>query len=230
MKKLFIAGNWKSFKTLAEAKDWVAQFTNFISGISATPDKAMVLSVPFTLLSFVSGEIFRLKLPLQLGAENVSPLPEGAYTGEINAKQIKEFAEWVIIGHSERRKNFGETDATLVEKVKLAKAANLKVIFCVQDERTPVPDGIEVIAYEPPWAISAVSNWKTESPEAAGATCQIIKTAHPSALILYGGSTSPENIISFISQPAIEGVLSGGASLDSKKFAMMIRSAFVANL
>lgn len=221
MKQLFIAGNWKSNKTVVEAKEWIKNF-------HATWDShvTVVLCAPYTLLAVLAFE----KLSFTLGAQDVSSLPEGAYTGEINAKQLKEFVEWVIIGHSERRSNFGETNELLAKKVVQAKEAGLKVIYCVQNESVSVPKEIDVIAYEPPWAISAVSNWKTQSPEEAGRICQIYKNRFPALPILYGGSANADNVVSFISQAGIDGVLSGGASLISEKFANLISAAVKSNV
>lgn len=202
---------------MSEAKKWLKQFK--------TPVLSPILCVPFTLLNFFHDQIQALKLPIQLGAQDVSPFPDGAYTGAISARQLKELCEWVIVGHSERRKHFGETDLQLGQKVDQAKDAGLKIIYCVQDETVITPPGVDVIAYEPPWAISAVSNWKTQDPSVAGKVCAKIKKKNSDSLVLYGGSASAENIVSFISQPAIDGILSGGASLDPEKFCRLIEAA-----
>lgn len=223
MKHLFIAGNWKSNKGIAETEDWLRQFS------VKWKDIGVVLCVPFTLLYLLKEEIARLQLPIKLGAQDVSAFGEGAYTGEINAGQIKELADWVIIGHSERRKNLKETDDMLAQKVVQAQNAGLKIIYCVQDEHIPIPVGIDVVAYEPPWAISAVSNWKTQDPQVAGQVCALIKKRYPELTVLYGGSANAENVQSFILQPSIEGILSGGASLDPVKFANLIKNAIIAS-
>ena len=224
MKKLLIVGNWKSNKTTSEAMEWLQKLSAISYQLSAK-NVTVVLCVPYTLLYPLKQEIDRLQIPLALGVQNVSPFPDGAYTGEVSARQIKEFVDWVIIGHSERRQHFGETDEILVKKVAQAKGANLKIIYCVQNENISVPPGIDVIAYEPPWAISAVSNWKTQDPTVAGEVCAVIKEKYPNTVVLYGGSASAENVQSFISQEGIEGVLSGGASLDPEKFANLIKNA-----
>ncbi len=159
---------------------------------------------------------------MHLAAQDVSPFATGAYTGEISAAQIKEFAEWVIIGHSERRKYFGETDVMLEEKVKQANEAGLQIIFCVQDETTSVPQGVHVVAYEPVWAIGT---GKTDSPENANAVISKIKDKTHVNICIYGGSITHENVKSFVDMPSIDGVLPGGASLDPEKFSLLIRSA-----
>jgi len=224
-KKLFIAGNWKSFKSLKDADDWLASFAKLFRTHTISKDVTVILCPPYTLLAYCSEQVKSLGLPIELGGQDVSPFTEGAYTGEINAKQLSEFADWTIVGHSERRKNLGETDNLLFKKVDQAKEHRLKVLYCVQNETVAVPQRADVIAYEPPWAISAVSGWKAENPESAERICAQIAAAHPHTPILYGGSSSPENIISYLTQPSIWGVLSGGASLDPVKFFSMIESA-----
>jgi len=223
MKPLIIAGNWKSNKTTAEAMRWLQDFKT--SHISIPSHIRVVLCVPFTLLYTVKEEIKVHKLPMELGAQNVSPFPDGAETGEESARMVKDLADWVIIGHSERRKNFNETDELLAKKVEQAKKVGLRVMYCVQDESISIPNGIDVVGYEPPWAISAVSNGKSQSAEEANKVCTLIKKKFSDTPVIYGGSASPDNITSYIHQPAIDGVLSGGASLISEKFVKLISAA-----
>lgn len=213
MKPLFIAGNWKSNKTLKEAQEWLTSFTaTWGSHIT------VILCVPYTLLGFFAAK----KPPFLLGAQDISPFGEGAYTGEINAKQIKDFAQWVIIGHSERRNTFKETDDLLRQKVEQAKTAGLKIIFCVPDATTPVPQNVDIVAYEPVWAIGT---GQPDTPANANAVMTSIKAKSQGAQVIYGGSVTNENVASFVDQPAIDGVLPGGASLDPKKFADLIAHA-----
>lgn len=215
-KTLFIAGNWKSNKTLAESKIWIDQF----QGVSG--DATVVLCVPYTVLSYFH-DVLATKHPnIALGAQNISPFGAGAYTGEVTAGQVKEFAQWVILGHSERRKHFSETDEVLGQKVKQAREAGLRVIYCVQDEHTSVPAGVQVVAYEPVWAIGT---GKTDSPENANAVIQTIKKTTGVPTCIYGGSVTAENVKSFVTMDAIDGVLPGGASLDPGKFQQLISAA-----
>ena len=134
---------------------------------------------------------------------------------------IKEYAEYVLIGHSERRKYFHEDDKLLAEKVTRAMEAGLKVVYCVPDEKTEVPQNVDLIAYEPVWAIGT---GKADTPENASQVIGIIKQKYPQNQVIYGGSVTPENVVSFVSQSNIDGVLPGGASLDPVKFSQMVES------
>jgi triosephosphate isomerase len=178
-----------------------------------------MLCVPFTLLYTMKEEIQVSDLPITLGAENVSPFPEGAETGEESARMVKDLVDWVIIGHSERRKNLGETDELLFKKVVHAKEAGLHVIYCVQNELVPVPSGVDGVAYEP---VSAIGTGVTDSPENANNVIEHIKEKTRVSMVLYGGSITSANVASFVGQPSIDGVLVGGASLDSEKFVDLI--------
>ncbi len=225
MKPLFIAGNWKSYKTLAQAREWVDGFSKYSDELKALSGVTTIICPPYTLLSYVAQQIEALQLPLVLGAQDVSQFDEGAYTGEVNASQIKEFASWVIIGHSERRRNLGEPDDLLAKKVRAAKKAGLKVLYCVQDEAVWVPEGVDIIGFEPPWAISAVSHGRAMLAATAERVCVQIKATNPAIPVLYGGSVTAENIGEYVNQPSIDGVIPGGASLDPEKFANLIRAA-----
>lgn len=220
MKSLIIAGNWKSNKTTADALRWLQDFKDHIGTIPTY--STVILCVPFTLLYTVKEKITEYSLPLVLGAQNVSPFPDGAQTGEESARMVRDLAEWVIIGHSERRKNFGETDGILVKKVEQAKSAGLKIIYCVPDDAALIPNSVDVVAYEPVWAIGT---GKSDTPENANTVIANIKAKSQGIRVIYGGSVTAANIASFVRQPSIDGVLPGGASLDSITFAALITNA-----
>ena len=220
MKPLVIAGNWKSNKTSEEAMEWLQNFQFSISNFQLQ-NTSIILCASFTLLYPLKEEIKKQSLPLVLGAQDASAHPEGAYTGAVSVRQVKELADWVIIGHSERRKYFGEIDEILAKKVEQAKLANLKIIYCVPDERAVVPKGVDAVAYEPVWAIGT---GKTDTPENANTAIASLKQKFSISRVLYGGSVTPENAASFVAQPAIDGVLVGGASLDALIFAALIRN------
>ncbi|MBI4065144.1 triosephosphate isomerase [Candidatus Gottesmanbacteria bacterium] len=220
MKKLFIAGNWKSNKGIVEAQEWLQSFKSQISNHNdQLSNICTILCAPFTLLYLLKQEIDHLHISIELGAQDVSPYDVGAYTGEVSASQIKEFARWVIIGHSERRKYFLENDAVLQKKVEQAKSVGLQIIYCVPDESTSVPSQVDVVAYEPIWAIGT---GKTDTPENANRVIQEIKSKTKASVVIYGGSVTADNVASFVSQESIHGVLPGGASLDPEKFYKII--------
>lgn len=213
MKSLIIAGNWKSNKTVKEAEDWMGTFH-----AAWDTDTTVILCVPYMVLGFLAAK----KPQFLLGAQDVSAFGDGAYTGEVSARQIKEFAEWVIIGHSERRKNFGETDEALAKKVEQAKNSGLKIIYCVPDGNTVIPTGVDVVAYEPVWAIGTGNS---DTPENANTVIAGIKAKSQVPKVIYGGSVTAANVASFTGQPSIDGVLPGGASLDAETFAALITNA-----
>jgi triosephosphate isomerase (TIM) len=210
-----IIGNWKCNKTIFETKTWLDAFEERIKQTSYVDRAEVVICAPYTLLYFLKDEIIKRKLPLKLGAQDVSPFSEGAYTGEICAKQIKEFADYVIIGHTERRKYFHESDDVLAQKVMMAKQEGLIVLYCIFEETARVPQGVDVISYEPVWAIGT---GQAETPENANKTINTIKQRTNKELAIYGGSVTSENVHAFVTQGAINGVLPGKASLDAYTF------------
>ncbi len=220
VKTLYVVGNWKSNKTIQETKDW---FDAFAPRASEIPQHVtVILSPSFTLLPYAKQRIAEANLPIQLAAQNVSPFGPGAYTGEVSASQIAEMAQWTLIGHSERRANFAEETEMLQSKVEQARHAGLRTIFCVQDKAVPVIAGVDIVAYEPIWAIGT---GKTDTPENAAGVLGGIKDAHGLPVGIYGGSVKAENVASFVSQPGIDGVLPGGASLDPGEFLSLIKNA-----
>lgn len=220
MKKVFIVANWKSNKTESEAKDWLSQVSSLRD--QDLLNKEIIVCPSFVHLSAMKTFIEEQKLPIKLGVQNISPFGEGAYTGEINSKQIKGFVDFVIIGHSERRKNFGETDEMLFQKFKLAKEAGLNVIFCVQGKEIKVPEDANIIAYEP---INAIGTGNPDTPENAENVGVYFKANSQVSRVLYGGSVTAANVSGFTQMPNIDGILVGGASLDPLEFLQISKNA-----
>jgi len=225
MKTLYIIGNWKSNKTTSEAIEWLQNFKFQISNFKFEKNKVVLVCASYTLLPSMNEYITKNNLSINLCAQDVSPFAPGPFTGEVNALQIKEFADYVLIGHSERRDNFGETDSLLAKKVEQACKAGLFTFFCVQGADTPVPEGVSVIAYEPPGAISTVSKGVPDDPKKVIKVIKALKEKYPSTPVIYGGSVNPENVSSFTSFPEIQGALPGAASLDPQKFFNIIQNA-----
>ena len=243
MRTPFVAGNWKMFKTVAETVKYVKEFRNLVKDID---DVEIVLAPPFTALH-AAAEAAR-NSTVCIAAQDMHWEREGAFTGEVSAGMIAETgAEYVIIGHSERRTLFGETDASVNRKIAAACAGGLTPIVCIgetldQRERSEtfevldrqIRDGLDrvtadqlaqlVIAYEPVWAIGTGRNaTPAQAAEAHGHIRKRLQQwfgAEPSELcrIVYGGSVKPENIRDLASQPDVDGALVGGASLDVKAF------------
>lgn len=242
-----IAGNWKMYKTTAEAKAFAEEF----SKLYKDTDVRAAICAPFTQLVALK-EAFA-GTNVKLGAQNVHFEDEGAFTGEISVEMLKEIGvDYCIIGHSERREYFAETDETVNLKLKkLFSSSEIIPILCVGEnlsEREAVNafdvvegqlkadlEGIDkadvsklVIAYEPIWAIGT---GKTATPEQAGEMCAHIRNiveklydedTCDSVIIQYGGSVKPENASEIMNMDEIDGALVGGASLDASKFIKIV--------
>jgi triosephosphate isomerase (TIM) len=245
---VIIAGNWKMYKTIPEAEAFVQELIPLIKN---SPAK-VYLAVPFTIIQ--SASALAKGSPLVIGAQNMNDASEGAFTGEISAKMLKDAgAQFVILGHSERRRLFHESDAFINKKVKRALTDGLQVILCVgetKDQReagkthevltTQLEEGLRdvkleqlnplVIAYEPVWAIGMPQPAGADTAEEAQSFCrQLIgekwgQDLAAQSIILYGGSVKPDNAKDFLEQPDIDGLLVGGASLSVQDFYKIINS------
>jgi len=220
MKKTFIVANWKSNKTEVEVKDWLFKISDLKN--QNLSNKEIIVCPSFVYLPIMKAFIEEQMLPIKLGAQNISSFDEGAYTGEVNGRQIKDLAEYVLIGHSERRRYFTETDQILKEKVKMANKWNLKIIFCADSEESFISEGASIVVYEPPTSISPAP---ADTPENAEKVAKVLKVKTSKELILYGGNVTSENVSSFTKMDSISGVLVGRASLDAKEFYAIIQNA-----
>jgi triosephosphate isomerase (TIM) len=242
MRKAFIAGNWKMYKTTSEAVELAGKLVK----VADESSHRNMIAPPFTALSAVSEVVKGTKL--LLGAQNMSSAEDGAHTGEISVHMLKDVGvKVVILGHSERRIVYGESDSFINQKVKLALDNGLEVILCVgetleqreagkveevtreQLEKglTGIPEGFldrVTIAYEPVWAIGT---GKTATPEDADAVHAFIRKvikemygdkAADEMIIQYGGSVKPDNVADLMARTNIDGALVGGASLKAETF------------
>jgi triosephosphate isomerase len=249
-RKLIVAGNWKMNKTVAEALDLVNDLKRELASVKEVD---IVVAPPFTAISEVSKAI--LDSNIRLAAQNMSENNFGAYTGEICAGMLKEFSvRYVILGHSERRQYQKETDALIAKKALAAHAASLKPIVCVGEtlaEReagqmekvleTQVRGSLAgltheqmaetVVAYEPVWAIGTGKTATTQQAQEAHAFIRgVLAKAFDAATarkvrIQYGGSVKPANAKELMSQPDVDGALVGGASLEPRSFADIIKNS-----
>ena len=250
MRRIVIAGNWKMNMTPAKTKAFIEELAPMVKG----QDKCdIVLCVPYvdiaTAVEAAAGT------NIHIGAENVHFAQSGAYTGEISAEMLTEIGtEYVVIGHSERRQYFGETDETINLRTKAALAAGLKVILCLGEVKEERLAGITneivsmqtkldlagisaeelknvIIAYEPVWAIGT---GLTATPEQADETCGVIRAviaelygdaAAEEITIQYGGSMNDQNAAELLSKSNVDGGLIGGASLKTDKFTTIVKAA-----
>ncbi len=215
--KKYIVGNWKSNKTILQIEEWFSIFYRLYKENKNTDlHNTIVVVCPAFPHLFIAKKLRdQYKLPIEIGAQDISPYISGAYTGAVSNDIIKEFAGYVIIGHSERRKNFLEDDHILTQKVTRAEEVGLIPIYCVPDKNTYVPKDTDIMAYEPVWAIGT---GKTETPEKADEVALFLKNRFPDSSVLYGGSVSPDSIGGFSTVKNIDGYLPGGASLNPQKF------------
>ena len=240
MTRCIVAGNWKMNTTLDEA---VALASEVAAGAPDSNNLEIILCPPFISLAAVRQAVSGS--PVMVGAQNMYFESAGAFTGEVSPEMLRSLCQFVILGHSERRQLFGETDETVNRKVHAALAAGLKPIVCVgetlaQREAGQAADVVEgqvlagvadvhditdvVLAYEPIWAIGT---GRAATPEIAeeimggpihDALRDLFGDAADSVPLLYGGSVNPGNAAAFAAQPSIHGALVGGASLQADQF------------
>lgn len=220
MKTIWIIANWKSNKTVAEALDWVS-----VVGPELLPNEhvKVVVCPEFTSLEEVKKAVLVGNYHLMVGAQDLSPFDTGAYTGEEPAKLISQFASLVILGHSERRQNFNETDEMVKEKAEMARKYNLTPLVCIQSSKIPIPEETALVAYEP---IFAIGTGNPDTPEDAGQAAGEIKQINGGLDVLYGGSVDAQNAEFFLQQDNLSGLLIGKASLDADEFLKIVKIAY----
>lgn len=222
MGKLLIVANLKSYKNENEAKNWLETFKKIKELKLDSSQKEVIICPSFTQLFSFFSYFSSNNINVKLGAQNVSPFDEGAFTGEVNAKQIKDFASYVLIGHSERRTNFGENEVMLTKKVQMSLQYGLNPIFLVQGQEGIIPQQVNIVAYEP---VSAIGTGNPDTPESADTVAGAIKAIRADLAVLYGGSVTSANVESFTAKTNIDGVLVGGASLDAEELLKIIQNA-----
>ncbi|WP_442888354.1 triose-phosphate isomerase [Congregicoccus parvus] len=252
-RKFLIAGNWKMNKT---ASDGVDLIKDIVAAVGPQTEVDVAVCPPFTGLESASKALEGSAI--KLGAQNMHPKASGAFTGEISAEMLRSlFASYVILGHSERRQYFGETDAFINEKVTAALKNLLKPILCIGETlqeresgktldvvKTQLEGGLAgvdasnavniVLAYEPVWAIGTGKVATTEQAQEVHAfirgwlATRFDKAVAGKMRILYGGSMKPSNAPELLAQEDIDGGLIGGASLEAKSFVDLVKAAMSA--
>ena len=243
----FIAGNWKMHKTGKEAVQAAKALKNLVAGVSSVE---VMIAPTFTALALVSAEIASSNIAL--GAQNMHWEPKGAYTGEIAADMLRDAGcGYVIIGHSERRQFFGESDQTVNQKIQSAVDAGLRPVLCIGESEAErdagqtfsvldkqIQKGLEsfvlqdlqtlVVAYEPVWAIGTGKTATKEQAQEAHAHIRdelakmFGKEFAQQVRILYGGSVKPSNVKELMAMPDVDGALVGGASLEPETFSQLV--------
>jgi len=242
-----ITGNWKMYKTTEQAAEFVESLTSKLEPSQAR----LFVAAPFTTIASLKEKVAESGLPIVVGAQNMNDASEGAFTGEIAAVMVKEAgAEFVLLGHSERRHIFGEDDAFINKKVLRAMAEGITPVLCVGEtlaqreaEETfsvvarQLAEGLQgvtdaqglILAYEPVWAIGT---GKVATPQDAEAVHAHLRKkmaelfgdeVAEQTVIQYGGSVKPENASALMAEKNIDGLLIGGASLDADSFSEIVK-------
>ena len=249
-RKRFVCGNWKMHKTAAEARALVKELRALAEGLAEKVDVAV--APPFTALAATSEALQGSRI--QLAAQNVHPEPQGAFTGEVSAAMLAEAGvRHVIVGHSERRQLFGDTDESVRRKVGAVLAAGMRPIVCVGETLAEREAGktLEVVgrqvrgglaglptaavaaltvAYEPVWAIGTGKTATTAQAQEVHAAIRAILRELAGGVadqvrIQYGGSVKPDNAAELMAQPDVDGALVGGASLKASDFSLIVKGA-----
>ena len=251
MRRKVIAGNWKMHKDLSESQNLISKLINELRKEEVNCD--IIICPPFTSLSEAAGLVKNTKV--KLGAQNMHYEDKGAFTGEVSAAMLKSVGcEYVILGHSERRAIFSESDEMINKKIKKALGSGLRPIFCIGETlqqresgtmndviKRQVTDGLQhvstgemekiIIAYEPVWAIgTGVTATPQQAQEVHVYVRQLINNIFgddtaEKLIIQYGGSVKPDNAAELLSQSDIDGALVGGACLEADSFLKIIKSA-----
>jgi triosephosphate isomerase len=227
--KRYVVGNWKCHKNSAAGCTWLDDFSRQYSPVSSLE---VLLAPTFLSLEAMSAYARQLQLGgFSLAAQDVSPFPMGSYTGAIAADLLKKYVKYVIVGHSERRRYFHETEQDLINKVTEAADAGIVPIVCIDEgeailsKLSPLKD-VEcdelIIAYTP---VDALNFKIPEAPEILSASIEKIHSYFPSWPVIYGGALLPENVERYLSVDGLAGLFVGSASLDAESFAAICRKA-----
>jgi triosephosphate isomerase len=224
MKQLIVLGNWKANKTIEDAQQWIDAFSSHRASL---PENTLIIMCP----AFHHIPLFvDANPPLLLGVQDLSPYDSGPYTGEISVSMLPKRVRFALLGHSERRKQFGETDEMIAQKVKQSLKMQIRPVVCISEisqaqklkESIPNFSQTGIILYEP---LFAIGSGQADTPENANTAASQISDVLSDVPIIYGGSVVPENVSGFVKQEFLTGVGVGGASLDPDKFMNLILAA-----
>lgn len=212
----YVIGNWKANKNFDEVKTWIQ---TFLISYHARPEVSVILCPPHSFISYLAEKLISIE-NVSVGAQTISSIESGSYTGEVTAKSLVGMLRYAIIGHSERRIAFKETSEDLVLKTVQAKKYGIEPIYCVRDEKDLIPENVKLISYEP---VSSIGTGQNESLE------KILEIKNrlilpKDTVFLYGGSVNEDNVKEYLLSGQIDGFIIGGASLDVNQFLRIIDS------
>jgi len=208
----YIIGNWKANKNTQEAQKWIDTFLSLdLSRINSST--IAIVCPPFPLIAQIKEGLKNVPF-MHIGSQDSSIYYQGAYTGEVTAHALSGLVEYTLVGHSERREHFNESQNMLFDKVKHLTQVGIKPIFCTRGIDDKVPDNAQIVAYEPVWAIGSGATESVENIVAMKSQLHL----SANTVYIYGGSVTEENAFHFLENNQIDGVLPGGASLDPKRF------------
>lgn len=220
----YLIGNWKANKTLVEVGVWLDQFTQMLSEnlrLKEALAKGLFTIVILPPAVFLVNVASRLRgiVGVQTGAQTISEKPPGAYTGEITGAMLAGIASMTLVGHSERREMFGETDDECAEQVARAREAGIEPVLCIRGEHDKISPGAEFIAYEPIESIGTGNNMPANDVVAKMRSLSL----PPKCVFIYGGSVTESTASDYLRYPEIGGLLVGGASLKPESFLSIAR-------
>ncbi|CAN5147417.1 triose-phosphate isomerase [soil metagenome] len=214
----YLIANWKTEITFAEIQIWTATFTKLISENSSVnaaienKDLCIVVCPPYPFIAYVEEQL--QDIGVYVGSQDVSKKDQGKYTGEVTAQVLRRMVDFAIVGHSERRTNFKETDEDIAEKIQQCTANDIQPILCIRGTEDKIPAESKIIAYEP---VAAIGTGQNADPASVVEMKKQLALAEDVSF-LYGGSVKKENIRSYHDTGEIQGYLVGSASLDATNF------------
>lgn len=227
---LYFIANWKANKNLNEMRSWLDTFFKNIDKNSQTKKKIengtiKIIICPPSPLLYPLKQALDNRTGIAVGCQDISIVEGGTYTGEVTAHNLESLVDYTIVGHSERKKYFGETNVDVLKKYSFVKKYGIEPIYCVASEHDSFPSGLDFICYEPPAAISkGDAKGSFESSEKILTAKKKLRVQSQMKFI-YGGSVNRNNVIEYLKHREIDGFLIGGASLDPIHFFDIIRSA-----
>ena len=228
MKKYIIA-NWKANKTSSQVDEWITLFQSLLSK-NQTVQKLiqenrieLIICPSFPFISTVAGKLHNTP-GVSVGCQNIASVEHGSFTGEVTAEQVSGLAQYAIIGHSERRSLYHETETDIAKKVSLAELFSLDSILCIRGEHDTIYSSAKLVAYEP---VEAIGSGKNMPAEEVIEKKNHFEGLHANIPFLYGGSVTPDSAGSYLAHDEIDGLLIGSASLQADSYLAIAAAASV---